>query len=58
MLFSLNALVLRAPVEGGDTNEAWWAETLRIQALLLLGAAGAPDPQAGSARGGQGHKLM
>jgi exonuclease III len=33
--FSLNALVLHAPVEGGDTNEAWWAETLRIQALLL-----------------------
>ena len=32
--FSLNALVLHAPVEGGDTNEAWWAETLRIQALL------------------------
>ena len=32
--FSLNAMVLHAPVEGGDINEAWWAETLRIQALL------------------------
>jgi hypothetical protein len=29
---------LHAPVEGGDTNEAWWAETLRIQALLPLHA--------------------